>query len=176
MSMHPESEDDKARYDKWLRKKGVLLEKIEHLEHQISEQKAKLKTTPKHITWAQLEEKDRFHRLLSGRRRLMDTIRMIAYRAETAMAGVLVGPTVDFAAARSLLQNLFVTEADILPDPENKLLHVRIHGASRPAANRELGQLLSEFNEAQLPHPGTDMRLVYELRAGEAGKVAEVSM
>lgn len=175
MSMHPESEDDKARYDKWLRKKGALLEEIEHFEHQISGEKARLKTTPKHITWAQLEEKDRFHRLLPGRRRLMDTIRMIAYRAETAMAGVLVGPTVDFAAARSLLQDLFVMEADILPDPENKLLHVRIHGASRPAANRALGQLLSQLNAAQLQYPGTDMRLVYELPAGQAGKAAEVS-
>jgi hypothetical protein len=141
----------------------------------ISGKKAKLKRTPKHITWAQLEEKDGFHRLLPGRRRLMDTIRMIAYRAETAMAGVLVGPTVDFAAARSLLQDLFVMEADILPDPENKLLHVRIHRASRPAANRALGQLLSQLNEAQLQFPGTDMRLVYELRAGQAGKATEVS-
>ena len=175
LSMHPESEDDQARYDKWLRKEAALLEEIQHYEHQLNDEKAKLKETPKHITWAQLEEKDKFHRLLPGRKRLMDTVRMIAYRAETAMAGLLVGPTVDLAAARSLLQDLFVTEADILPDPENKVLHVRIHGASRPAANRSIAQLLAQLNEAQVLYPGTDMRLVYELRAGEVAEVSKVS-
>jgi hypothetical protein len=66
----------------------------------------------------------------------MDTVRMIAYRAETAMAGLLTGPRVDSAAARRLLQNLFVTEADILPEPENQRLRIRVHGASTPAPNR----------------------------------------
>jgi hypothetical protein len=176
MSLHPESEDDKTRYDKWFGKKAALLEEIQHFEHHLDDEKAKLKRTPKHIAWAQLEEKDRFHRLLPGRRRLMDTIRMIAYRAETAMAGLLVGPTVDFAAARGLLQDLFVTEADIVPDSENKLLHVCVHGASRPAANRVLAQLFAQLNKAQVQYPGTDMRLVYELRAGEVGKAPEVSL
>jgi hypothetical protein len=105
----------------------------------------------------------------------MDTVRMIAYRAETAMAGLLVGPTVDFAAARCLLQDLFVMEADILPDPENMLLHVHVHGASRPAANSALAQLFSQLNEAQVHYPGTDMRLVYELPANEAGNALPVS-
>jgi len=175
MSIHPESEDDKNRYDKWLGKKSALLEEIHNYEHHLEELKAEIKKTLKHITWAQLEEKDRFHRLLPGRRRLMDTIRMIAYRAETAMASLLVGPTVDFAAARCLLQDLFVTEGDILPDLENNILLVRIHGASRPAANRSLAKLFAQLNEAQVHYPGTDMRLVYELRATGPEKAPEVS-
>jgi hypothetical protein len=174
MSMHPESEDDKVRYDKWVQKKAALLEEIQHYEHQLDEEKAKLKKMPKHITWAQLEEKDRFHRLLPGRKRLMDTVRMIAYRAETAMAALLVGPTLDFPQARRLLQDLFVTEADILPDPENKLLHVRIHSASRPAANRSLEHLIAHLNQAKVQYPGTDMCLVYELRGTEASEAAKV--
>ena len=165
MSLHPESEDDKSRYDKWLRKKGALLEEVEHFENQLNNEKAKLKGAAKHITWAQLEEKDRFHRLLPGRKRLMDTIRMIAYRAETALAGSLIGPTIDLAAARGLLQDLFVTEADILPEPENKLLRVRIHGTSRPSANQTIRRLLDQLNEAQIEYPGTDMQMRYELRA-----------
>jgi hypothetical protein len=175
MSMHPESGDDKTRYDKWLRKKAALLEEIQHFEHQLDEEKAKLKKTPKHITWTQLKEKDKFHRLLPGRKRLMDTIRMIAYRAETAMASLLVGPTVDSAAARCLLQDLFVTEADILPDPGNKLLHVHVHGTSRPAANRSLAQLFAQLNEAQVQYPGTDMRLVYQIQGNECWEAPMVS-
>lgn len=89
---------------------------------------------------------------------------MIAYRAETAMTALLRSATVDLAAARCLLQNLFATEADILPDPENTRLLVRIHSASSPAANRSLEQLLAKLNDAQVEYPGTDLRLVYEIR------------
>jgi hypothetical protein len=93
----------------------------------------------------------------------MDTIRMIAYRAETAMVGLITGPTVDSPAARGLLQDLFVTEVDILPDPKNKQLNIRVHSASRPADNRALAQLFEHLNKAEVNYPGTDMRLVYQL-------------
>ena len=165
MTMHPEAEDNQARYHKWLKKKADLLEQIQHFEHQLEAVKAELKQTPKHITWAELEDQDKFYRLLPARKRLMDTVRMIAYRTETAMAGLLTGPALDSAAARRLLQDLFVTEADILPEPENQLLRIRVHGASTPAANRALLQLIEQLNEAEVIYPGTDMRLTYELGA-----------
>jgi transposase len=163
MTMHPETEERPAKYRKWVTKKANLLEEIENYEHQLEKLKAELKDTAKHITWGQLDEKDKFLRLLPGRKRLMDTIRMIAYRAETAMVRLITGPTVDSPAARRLLQDLFVTEADILPDPENKQLNIRVHSASRPAANRALAQLFEHLNKAEVNYPGTDMRLVYKL-------------
>lgn len=165
MTMHPETEDNPVRYQKWLKKKADLLEQIQHFEHQLDEVKTKLKQTNKHITWGELEDEDKFHRLLSGRKQLIDTVRMIAYRAETTMSELLTGPAVDTAAARSLLQSLFVTEADILPVPENQLLRIRVHGASTPAANRALLQLIEKLNELEVLYPGTDMRLSYELGA-----------
>jgi len=165
MTMHPETEDNPAKYRKWLEKKADLFEEIENFEYQLKALKAKLKETSKHITWGQLDEKDKFLRLLPGRKRLMDTIRMIAYRAETAMVGLITGPTVDSSDARRLLQDLFVTEADILPDHENGQLNIRVHSASRPAANRALVQLFEHLNKAEVKYPGTEMRMVYTLGA-----------
>ncbi len=66
-------------------------------------------------------------------------------------------------AARRLLQDLYVTEADVLPRPEKKVLCVRIHNASRPVANTALTKLFDELNAAEVCYPGTDMRMVYEL-------------
>jgi len=163
ITMHPAIEDDQDKYQKWLTQKSELLEQIEQYEKQLESIKIDLKGIPKHIKWGELEEKDRFHRLLPGRKRLMDTIRMIAYRAETAMAGILISPAVDLPAARRLLQDLFGTEADILPEPEAGLLRIRIHNASRPAANRALLCLLDHLNAAEVEYPGTEMRLYYEL-------------
>jgi hypothetical protein len=163
MTMHPPSDEDVSKYEKWLEKKAELLDEIERYESDLGKLKVQFKKTPKHITFEELDEKDKFSNLLPGRKRLMDTVRMISYRAETAMGRMLKGPTVDMAAARRLLQDLFVTEADILPQPNKDLLLVRVHNASRPAANAALSQLFNELNTAQICYPGTDMRLTYEL-------------
>ena len=162
MTMHPESESDPEKYRNWVKRKGDLFEEIEQSEHHLQSLKGNLKRTQKHITRAELEDKDKFHRLLPGRKRLVDTIRMIAYRSETAMAGLLTGPAVNMSDARKLLQDLFVTNADILPDSENKILRVRIHNASTPAANRSLDALFEELNKAEIKYPGTDLRITYE--------------
>ena len=50
-----------------------------------------------------------------------------------------------------------------MPDPDTKVLRVRVHTASRPAANRALIFLLNQINEAEVQYPGTDMNLVYDL-------------
>jgi hypothetical protein len=163
MTIHPETEDKPAKYRKWLTRKADLLEEIENYEHQLQELKAQLKDTSKHISWAQLDEEDKFLGLLPGRKRLMDTIRMIAYRAETAMVELITDPALNSSDARRLLQDLFVTEADILPDPENEQLRTRVHSASSSAANRALSQLLEHLNNAEVKYPGTQMRLVYQL-------------
>jgi len=163
MTMHPQSEDEHEKYHTWVQKKSELLEEIEQYEHQLVGFKSDIKNTDKYIKWSELEEKDKFYRLIPGRKRLMDTIKMIAYRAETAMTGLLIDQTVDSAAARRLLQDLFVTDADILPEPEKNLLRVRVHSASRPAANRSLAKLFDRLNEADIRYPGPEMKMTYEL-------------
>ncbi len=79
------------------------------------------------------------------------------------MMKFMTGPMMDSSSARRILQDLFVTEADIFPEPETNRLRIRVHGASRPASNRALVKLLSSLNKAEIKYPGTDMKLFYEL-------------
>ena len=81
------------------------------------------------------------------------------------MAAHLKSSTVKTPAARQILLDLFSTEADIIPEKENNILRVQIHGASRPAVNRVLGKLFVTLNKAEVVSPGTDMQLHYELGA-----------
>lgn len=168
MTIHPRAEENTKKYRNWMQKKSDLLEEIQYVEHDLAAIKMKIKETSHYVRWEELGEKETFQQLVPGRKRLMDTVKMIAYRAETAMAGMLTGPTIDTPAARRLLQDLFVTEADILPDAENKILRIRVHSASRPAANKALQLLFEELNEAEIIYPGTDMILSYAL-GGEDG-------
>ena len=82
------------------------------------------------------------------------------------MAGLLVGKTIDMPDARTLLQDLYTTEADILPDPDKSRLHIRTHGGSRPAANKVWKKLFEKLNESETKYPGTELCLFYELGVG----------
>lgn len=163
MTMHPESEKNPKKYSKWLEKKSRLLEEIEQFEMELNDLKSRLKETKKHVNVDELKEEDVFFKLSSGRKRLMDTIRMIAYRAETAMIPTLKDSKTDSAEVRRLLQDLFKADADILPDVDNGILLVRVHNASWPSANRHIAKLLEELNSTETKFPNTDFLIVYEL-------------
>jgi prepilin-type processing-associated H-X9-DG protein len=163
MTIHPKIEEDTKRYRKWVQKKADLLEEIQHFENELNGIKTELKEMPRRIPWENLKENDKFQQLAPGRKHLLDTVKMIGYRAETAMAGMLLGPTTDTPAARQLLQDLFVSEADIIPDTVNKKLRVKVHAGSRPAVNKSLRDLFEKLNESEIIYPGTDLQLVYEI-------------
>ncbi len=165
LTLHLEPQTDKSRLRKWLQKKAKLLEEIQQDEKEIEELTATLKGTEHYIRSDQLPEEHKFHSLAPTRRRLLDTIRMIAYRAETAMVPLLLDEHTDSPAARTILQDLFRSPADVLPEPDQQCLRVCVHRAARPATDRRLEQLFAVLNEAQLTYPGSDLVVRYELLA-----------
>jgi len=163
LTLHPEAEADSKRYKKWITNKSNLLEEINLSEKEVAGLKARLKVTPNKIPWGNLPEEDKFQNLAPERKKLMDTVRMVAYRAETAMASLLVDHNVDTAAARRILQDLFKTEADLRPVLEKQILQVHVHNSARPAVDRKLMDLFTHLNTAELEYPGTRLKMVYEL-------------
>ena len=102
--------------DGYQRKKGQLQETIEDLDRQIQQLKAQRKQTPHHIPVKDLPESDRFSRLLTERKHFIDTIKLIAYRAETSMASLLRDKLSRADDARALLRQIYDTEVDLIPD------------------------------------------------------------
>ena len=62
---------------------------MQQLEHELEELKQQRKQTPKHIDWDQLPNENKFQRLAPSRKRLIDTVKLIAYRAETALTAIV---------------------------------------------------------------------------------------
>lgn len=142
-----------------------MLEDIEQYDSELQQLKSQLKQIAQHICWDELPESDKFQGLATGRKRLLDTIRMIAYRAETAMVGLVTDATLDSTAGRRLMQDLFDSQADILPDTTKQQLRIRVHRSARPATDRLLAKLFDNLNQGELIYPGTQLQLVYELPA-----------
>jgi len=153
----------------WLEKKARLLEDLQAHEHLLAQVKAQIKETPHHILWKDLPEVEKFDRLLPGRKRLLDAVRMIAYRAETAMVPLLMSDTVDSSAARTILQTTFLTEADILPEPQHERLRMQVHRSACPVTDRHRQRLFDHLNQTETRYPGTALRLVFELVGSVAG-------
>jgi len=128
--------------------KAELVEAIEPLEEEMAEIKRQLKTTPSHLEWDALPASEKFERLAPSRKQLVDTVKMIAYRAETAMASIVRESLARTDDARSLLRDLFRSEADLLPDVEQQVLRVHVHPMSNP---RPTAQSLICWNSSTRP-------------------------
>jgi transposase len=161
LSLHPES--DEKSLAKWEKHKAELVEAIEQLEKELTDLNDQVKTTPSHLKWDELPETEKFERLAPSRKQLVDTVKMIAYRAETAMASIVRETLARTDDSRSLLRDLFRSEADLLPDVERHLLHVRVHPMSNPRSDRAIAHLLDQLNATEFNYPGTSLRLIYSI-------------
>jgi transposase len=165
LTLHPEAGE--AAQAKWEKRKAELVEAIEQFERELTDINNQLKSTPSHLKWNELAETEKFERLAPSRKQLVDTVKMIAYRAETAMASLVRESLARTDDARSLLRDLFRSEADLLPDVGQRLLRVQVHPMSNPRSNRAIAHLLDHLNAAEFTYPGTNLKLIYSI-AGNA--------
>lgn len=160
-TLHPMVEADTNRYHDWQQRQIDLAEEITLFEAELEEVKNTQKKIPKHIVVSELPEYEQFKNLDNSKKNLLDAVKMIAYRAETAMANLITNECGSLAQARALLRDLFVSEADILPDHEKKILMIRFHNLSTSALDKKLDKLIEYLNSTNMTYPGTDMLLKY---------------
>lgn len=162
-SLGLDGEIDPDRVEGYERKKGELQEDVEHLRDEIQALKAERKKVNRHITFGELPEEARFERLAVNGKHMIDTIKMVAYRAETAMAHTMKEKMARQDDARALLRSIYTTEADLLPDEKNGTLTVRLHNMASRIHDAAVMHLCAELNATETVYPGTNLRLIYEL-------------
>ena len=151
--------------ESFIQKKAAMQENIEERQTEINVLKADRKQTPRHIKVQDLPADARFRQLSTRARQFIDTIKMLAYRAETAMVHSLRPFLSHPNEARTLLQALYTTEADLLPDYEQQTLTVRLHHTARSSTDAAIRALCDEFNTTETQFPNTNLRLIFKLGA-----------
>ena len=158
-SLNDDIEPDKVT--EYETKKSAPQEAVTEMTCTVADLKACRKATPRHMRFADLPPEDRFRMLSMKGKYFIDTIKLIAYRAETAN---IVRHTLRRQDdVRSLLRGLYATEADTLPDHEAKTLTVRLHQPVNRYSRVTILHLIGELNVARMIFPGTDLRQFYEL-------------
>jgi hypothetical protein len=155
-----EGEIEPCRVEAFTQRKSDLQESIASLQKEVDELKAKRKATKRHIPYKELPPQARFNRLSTQSKQLIDTIKMIAYRAETAMAQILRQKMTRHDDARSLLRAIYSTEVDIVPDPQAKTLTIRLHPLANASSDLAVRHLCAELTATETLFPGTELRLI----------------
>lgn len=153
-------EPDKV--EKYERRKAELQEEIDSLEKEVEVLKNQRKAQPRHITIAELPEKERFARLSASSKHFIDTIKMIAYRAESGMAFTLRESMARDDEARSLLRAIYNTEADLIADDMTQTLTVRLHSLANWKSDAAIRFLCDELNATETIYPGSKYRMIFD--------------
>ena len=162
LTLNPTIKVNTKRYREWEKTKADLVEEIHIIQADLNQLKVEQKGLEKYIKVSELPEEEAFQTISPSKKHLVDTIKMIAYRAETAMASLIAKQCGSLEQARALLRDIFTSEADLVPDTNNMILSVRVHNLSTHAMDKRLDVLIQVLNDAKMKYPGTNMILHYE--------------
>jgi len=151
------------KMEKYLLKKQELQQEIQGFEKEIEIIKSKRNQIPRKITYDQLAENNKFDNVITQRKHFLDTIKLIAYRAETAMANMIKQHMTHKDEARVLLKQIYKTDSDLIVDAQNKKLIVKIHPLAHHKDDRILEKLCEQLNQTQTKFPDTNLSLVYKV-------------
>jgi len=143
--------------------KAKLLEQIEHRQQKLATLKAERKALEKKVILKDLSEADRFTQLRTAKKHFVDTIKLIAYRAETALVHMVREKLHRLDDARALVRQVFNSAVDLCPDHQKKTLTVRVHPLSTLAHSQVLEHLCAELTATETIYPGTEFRLIFEM-------------
>ena len=125
--------------------------------------RAQVAELPKRIPVSALSDDETIVKLAPEAKHLTDTIKMLAFRAETALVRSLTEQGVRTEDdGRALIREMLASSADIVPQPSAKRLLIRVHAQATPRHNRALASLCATLNALEIRYPGTDLMLVYE--------------
>lgn len=146
-----------------IQKRAELVQDIQTAQIELEQLRDERRQTPRKVRLDALPEDQRPTQLLSLNKKLTDTVKMIAYRAETALMAILRRHLEKEDEARALIRQLFVSSADIEPDDSARTLTIRVHRMACPAHDKAIAALLEELTLQGFSHPETGAKIIYVL-------------
>jgi transposase len=140
-----------------------LSRQLRDAEAKCEELRARLAQMPKRVPLNAVLDEAEIVKLAPESKHLTDTIKMLAFRAETALVRCLTLNGVRTEDdGRALVREMLLSSADIVPQAQEQRLLVRVHSLANPRHNKALAKLCETLNSLEIRYPGTDLTLVYE--------------
>jgi hypothetical protein len=135
--------------------------------HSLCRQRDNLKkeaaALPGHVPVKEVKEVEKIVQLSPEAKHFTDTIKMVAYRAETALTRLLMPHYArNQEEGRALVCEILQTRANVLPDPKTNTLFIQMHPLANARSSRAMQALCEELNKTKTLYPGTDWLLHYQ--------------
>ena len=156
-------EGEMEQTEKNIEKQLYFRHEIESLEAEEQEILVQRKQIPYRISIGEMPEDARYNKLKTESKHLQNIIKIICYRAETAIANLLAAHYRKSSnEIRALVKSIIFAKADIYPDHQTKSLTVRLNSLATPRDNMAIREICQTLNDYEAVFPGTRLKLVYE--------------
>jgi hypothetical protein len=138
-------------------------QKIESLEAEEQEIMDQRKQQPYRISIGEMPEHARYNKLKTESKHLQNIIKIICYRAETAIANLLAGYYRKSSnEIRALVKSIIFAKADLYPDYQTKTLTVKLNSLATPRDNMAIREICQTLNDYEAVFPGTRLKLFFK--------------
>ncbi|RLD65469.1 MAG: hypothetical protein DRI95_08670 [Bacteroidetes bacterium] len=154
---------ENKKLEKYLTQKEELKTEIEQSQTEIEKVKKQKKDVPYKIQFSELPENERFDKVINQRKHFLDTVKLIAYRAETALSNNIKQYMSHDDESRLLLKQIYKTDANLKVDKQKKELVVEIHRLAHWKDDKILEKLCQKMNQTETIFPDTNLVIIYKL-------------
>lgn len=149
---------------KWMKSKLELLDDIRCIEQQIEYLVGNRKEIPYKIPISQMPESIRYNRLNRESKTLQNLIKIICYRAETALA-TLLSPHYKRAnqEIRALIKSIINTQINMKVSTKDELLKITLFPLSNQRSNDAVSKICETVNKTNTIYPGTNLKLFFKI-------------
>lgn len=155
--------DEMEQTAKNIHKQLLLNKEIELLEAEEKETLAQRTQHPYKISIGEMPEHTRYNKLKTESKHLQNIIKIICYRAETALANLLASYYRKSSnEIRALVKSIIFAKADLYPDDQTNTLTVRLNSLATPRDNLAVREICQTINDYEAVFPGTKLKLVYK--------------
>jgi hypothetical protein len=161
---NPLQQDDEKENKKMMKEKLAVIESIQLIERQIADLIKRRTKIPYKIPLSQMPESTRYNQLNRESKMLQNIIKMICYRAETALANLL-SPHFNRAnqEIRALIKSVILSRSNMEVDNKNQVLTITLFPLSNQRSNEAVGNICEQINATNTVYPGTNLRLFFKI-------------
>ena len=146
-----------------IEKQLYFKQEIELLEAEEQEILSQRKQQPYKISIGEMPEHVRYNKLKTESKHLQNIIKIICYRAETAIANLLASHYQKSSdEIRALVKSIIFAKADLYPDYHTNTLKVRLNSLATPRDNMAISEICQTLNDYEAVFPGTNLKLFFK--------------
>ena len=141
---------------------------VDKIEKERDEMQVVIKSLPMKVPVQQTMKNHKVVYHETERKLLLDEIKMVAYRVETALSEHVTPFSRHEDEARNFVKTLLAAKGDIIVDESTKTMTIKYYSMSNPMLNKCFASIVDRCSRAEICFPGTDMRLKFEFEASVA--------